>query len=185
MSPISQVRIIGHHPFVWPIMALVLFLEFDGFLYFPTFSRPFQGDQFVYTAELEGKTSLGAGLQQFDYNLTRRYWKGDEILFRPFLFVWLALLNFLFGFRYFYWNAAQIVLHAVVSTCLFILLKRENGMGWALLFSLAVSVSGHLIPLNIETHLGGYLWGFAFFLLALNRIFKMERQDAVLSHSDI
>src|SRR6476620_3021331 len=62
-------------------------------VYHPALNRVFTADQVWYFAELNGNTSLLEGLRRIDYAATRQYWKGDESLFRPLLFVWLAVEN--------------------------------------------------------------------------------------------
>ena len=53
-------------------------------------NRVFAADQLWYFAEVGAHDSLALGLRHVDYALSRVYWKGDDLLFRPILFIWLA-----------------------------------------------------------------------------------------------
>src|SRR5688572_8662097 len=77
-------------------------------VYGPALNRVFVADQIWYFLQLEGSTSLGDGLRLYDYSLSRKYAKGDELLFRPLLMAWLAVQNSLFGRDPWGWNASHL-----------------------------------------------------------------------------
>ena len=83
-------------------------------------------DQISYLAELNGSRSLSDGLALYDYGLSRKYHKGDEVLFRPLLFSWLALQNTLFGHQYRHWNITNLFLHLLVVLLLEKVSKKEK-----------------------------------------------------------
>src|SRR6185295_9222622 len=91
-------------------------------VYSPALNRVFASDQIHYLAELDGRTSLADGLRHYDYAATRRYWKGDDALFRPLLFTWLAVGNRLFSYHHLWWNIANLAIHVLVALVLFRLL---------------------------------------------------------------
>ena len=87
-------------------------------VYGPALNRVFAADQLWYFAEVGGHDSLAAGLKHFDYALSRVYWKGDDLLFRPLLFIWLAVANRLFAYHHIWWNVANLGLHIGVAVVL-------------------------------------------------------------------
>jgi hypothetical protein len=66
-----------------------------GGIYAPAMN-PCSRDQLMYFAEVGGHDSLARGLRHVDYAISRVCWKGDDLLFRPILFTWLAIANRLF-----------------------------------------------------------------------------------------
>src|SRR5688572_13233609 len=91
-------------------------------LYWPAMNRVFAADQLWYFAEVGGHDSLALGLRHVDYALTRVYWKGDDLLFRPILFIWLAIANRLFSYHHVWWNVANLAIHVGVAITLLRLL---------------------------------------------------------------
>ncbi|MBN1470282.1 MAG: hypothetical protein JW925_00755 [Syntrophaceae bacterium] len=137
------------------------------FVYFPSINVVFINDQLSYFLELDGETSLGSGFQLLDYGAQRQYNKGDEVLYRPLLFTFLAVENSLLKRNFKLWNLANICLHILVVFLLFTILWRINytslAFGFALLFGLLMS-NFALVTLH---HLGGYLIGYGLLLIAL------------------
>ena len=88
------------------LYCLIIIVSFSVFG--PATIRLPVDDQISYLAELEGSTSLIDGLALYDYGLSRKYHKGDEVHFKPLLFGWLALENTLFGYQYRHWNIANL-----------------------------------------------------------------------------
>lgn len=148
-------------------LFLVLLSGGLSFLYQPALNRVFVGDQLCYLLEMNGSKSLWDGLRHYDYALTRQYAKGDESLYRPLLFVWLAVNHWLFGNDYFWWNVVNLGLHLVVVMLLFALLRTLQPSPVAGAFALLFAVMPSQMDLTVWNHLGGYLAGFAFLLLAL------------------
>jgi len=146
-------------------------------VYHPSFHRVFAADQVSYLAELKGDTSLAAGLRLADYGVSRRYWKGDETLFRPLLFVWMAVANSLFGYNYLLWNIANFLIHLAVVFWLYKLLSQLQEGIFAGLFAILFSVMTAGCELVMWNHLGGYMLGFACMLAAL---WAAERGSLVL-----
>lgn len=146
--------------------ALILFLA-AFIVYRPALNRVFVLDQIWYFAELEGQTALGDGLRQYDYAATRRYWKGDDALFRPLLFVELAVANRFFSYHHIWWNTANLTLHALVGLLLFRLLVTIRPSPFALAAALLFVVLKPPLELVLWNHLGGYLLGSLCLVIAL------------------
>ncbi len=155
--------------------ALVILAAFIGVLYFPARHLPFLEDQMIYMADLNGDYSLASGLGRWDYSNTRLYWKGDQSLSRPLFMGWIGIQAFFFGNHYPYWDITHVALHVLVCFCLFLLFSQSVNYIIALLFSLGFAVSPHLIGLTTDSHLGGYLWAYSFFILFMIQIFDMEK----------
>ncbi len=123
-------------------------------------------DVLGYFMETKGSDSLWDGLRLVDYAKARTYWKGDDVLFRPLLFVWLAIQNSLFSYHYQMWNLVQMGVFIGVLWILFeILLKTGPPLfaGFWVLFFVSSPASNGLLR---NVHLGGYLLGTGCFLWA-------------------
>jgi hypothetical protein len=156
--------------------AILLFLA-AWILYTPGLDRVFVLDQTWYFAELDGSTSLADGLRHYDYAASRRYWKGDDALFRPLLFVWLAVENRLFSYRHVWWNGANITLHALTALFLFRLLVAIRPSPFALPAALLFVVLKPSLELVLWNHLGGYLLAALSLLIALRAFVLMVRTE--------
>jgi hypothetical protein len=130
-------------------------------VYCPSLNRFFADDQLFYFAELNGSRTLSDGLKQYDYTVTRRLYKGDELLFRPLLFTLLAVENTSFGYDYTAWNEANLVLHLVCCAALYLLLASMGSRLFSALFALLFGVMTANCELVVWNHLGGYLLAYA------------------------
>lgn len=135
-------------------------------VYLPAINRVFVTDQLWYFAELNGQTSLSAGLHHYDYAVSRQLWRGDESLFRPLLFVWLAIANNIFTYHHVWWNVSNLVLHVLTGISLFRLLMTINPSPFALPTVLCFIVLKPLLELVLWNHLGGYMLAYIFFMIA-------------------
>lgn len=143
------------------------------YVYEPAVHRVFVADQIWYFAELHGSTSLSSGLAHYDYAYSRRYWKGDDALFRPIALIWLAVGNTLFSYHHVSWNLATLVLHILVSLSLFNLLLEIRPTAFAIPFASLFAVMTPALELVVWNHLGGYLLGYLFLAIALRRFVRM------------
>ena len=129
-------------------------------------------------AELNGRSSLLEGLRHHDYAATRRYWKGDDSLYRPLLFVWLAFANWLFSYHHAWWNAANVVLHGLVVLCLFRLLLTIRSSRFAFGAALLFLVMKPSMELVVWHHLGGYLLACIFLMIGVRAFVQLTgRQE--------
>lgn len=145
-------------------------------VYGPAIDRVFAADQLWYFAELHGDRSLAAGLRHLDYAATRVYWKGDEALFRPLVFLWLAICNALFAHRHEWWNIAGMAAHAAVALALYRCLLAIQRSWFALAAAVLFVVSKPTIELVLWSHLGGYLLAWMFFLIAVAAFVRVTRE---------
>lgn len=158
----------------WIPACLLLIALITGAVFAPSLSLPIRdGDQIGYFSERNGSTSVKDGLKLMDYGLTRKYAKGDEILFRPLQFAWLAFETKLFSYHAPRWNLAHVALHLLVFFLIFGLFYTIQPSLFAFIFSalLAVFPSSTSLPLN--HHLGGYLLGQGLYLAGLILFYSM------------
>jgi hypothetical protein len=148
-------------------------------VYGPALNRVFASDQINYLAELNGRTSLSERLRHYDYAATRRYWKGDDALFRPLLFTWLAVGNRLFSYHHVWWNIANLTIHVLVALFLFRLLIRMRPSPFALPAAALFLVLKTPMELVLWNHLGGYMLACLFLAIALHAFVRiaLEGED--------
>jgi hypothetical protein len=135
-------------------------------IYRPALSRFFAADHLWYFVEVKDESLIG-GLRHYDYAHSRRFMKGDDALFRPFSFGWLAFLNASLGRNPVKWNVAHLCLHLLAVYCLYELLRRSCSWPFPELVAGFFAVAVVHIELVTWNHLGGYIWGFAMLMLAL------------------
>ncbi len=144
--------------------ALLLFSVLGA--YWPARVRFFGGDQFSYFAELRGDRSLAAGMRLLDYNALRQFNKGDELLYRPLFFAWLAVQNSAFGLDVRGWNLANLACHLFAAWLLFEALWRLHRSIFAHAFALGFALLAANFELVTWNHLGGYMLGYGLLLAA-------------------
>jgi hypothetical protein len=162
-------------PPLW-VAALVL-TAVAWLVYRPALNRVFLMDQVWYFAELGGNTSLADGLRHYDYAASRQYWKGDDALFRPLLFGWLAVNNSLFSYHHVAWNVANLALHVLVALALFRLLVTIRRSTAALPVAVLFTVLTPPLELVIWNHLGGYLLACLFLTLGLAAFVRLSNAN--------
>ena len=157
----------------WRVGALVL-AAIAAAVYWPAMNRVFAADQLWYFAEVGGHDSLSRGLRHFDYALSRVYWKGDDLLFRPVLFIWLAVANRLFAYHHVWWNVANLGLHIGVAIALLRLLLAIHPSLLALPAAVLFVVLEPPMELVLWNHLGGYLLACLFLAVGLRSFVRLR-----------
>lgn len=161
----------------WVFVLTLVVLSFS--LYYPARTRLFHLDEPLYFAELERTATLLDRLKLYDFTADRRYWKGDEVLYRPLLFAWLGLQHYFFAGRYVYWNIANILVHVIVVLCFFrLLLTIRTSWPFAWIFSLWFSSATAHTEMVLCAHMGGYMLSFAFLLVALAAAIRMKEAQS-------
>src|SRR5436190_9686461 len=150
----------------WRAGAVILSLA-AATVYAPAMNRVFAADQLMYFAEVGGHDSLALGLRHVDYAISRVYWKGDDLLFRPLLFTWLAIANRLFSYHHVWWNVANVALHVGVAVALLRLLLAIRPSLLALPAAVLFLVLEPPMELVLWNHLGGYLLACVFLAVGL------------------
>jgi hypothetical protein len=156
------------------ILAAALLLVVCWLVYSPALNRVFADDQLMYFAELGGSTSLSDGLRLSDYAASRHYWKGDDALFRPLLFVWLAIGNTLLTYHHLWWNMASLLTHVFVAFFLFRLLNAIHPSPFALAGAVLFAVMKPGMELVVWNHLIGYMLAWFFYIVALTMLVQND-----------
>jgi hypothetical protein len=163
----------------WRLGALVLG-AIAAAVYWPAMNRVFAADQLWYFAEVGGHDSLALGLRHVDYALSRVYWKGDDLLFRPILFVWLAIANRVFAYHHIWWNVANLVIHTGVAVALLRLLLAIHPSLFALPAAALFVVLEPPMELVLWNHLGGYLLACLFMAVGLRSFVRSTNGSTAL-----
>jgi hypothetical protein len=142
-------------------------------VYGPAIDRVFAADQLWYFAETGGQQTLAAGLRHLDYAITRVYWRGDDLLFRPLLFTWLAVANAGFGYHHTWWNLANLAIHVAVAIALLRLLLAIRPSVIAIPAALLFLVLEPPLELVLWNHLGGYLLACVFLAIGLRGFVRL------------
>jgi hypothetical protein len=97
---------------------------------------------------------------------------GDEVLFRPALYVFLGLEYFLFGYNFALWQLLAITLHILVALALFSILRKSRlrDTPWPLLLTCLFSASFFGSDLVIWNHMTGYVLFCLLVALSLNTL---------------
>jgi hypothetical protein len=161
----------------WRVGAIVLG-ALAAAIYWPAMNRVFVADQLWYFAEVGGHDSLARGLRHVDYAISRVYWKGDDLLFRPILFTWLAVANWLFSYHHVWWNIANLALHVGVAVALLRLLLAIQPSMLALPAAALFLVLEPPMELVLWNHLGGYLLACLFLAVGLRSFVRVMEGSA-------
>ena len=176
LYPSGMVSLNSPHPVsffrraILPRLVFLLLILPVAWAYVPAQTRVFSSDQLYYLAELDGDRSLDAGFRLLDYSAKRRLTKGDELLYRPLLMAVLAVENAIFQLDYRAWNLANIAFLLILSWTFFEILWRRHHSPLA--HAAAIWFAALTIHFELVTwcHLGGYLLGYTFLLLALESL---------------
>lgn len=128
------------------------------FVFAPSLHHVFRGDQVAYMIEMAPLSGLGELLKaSYTYPRTREIAPGDQLLFRPLLYVLLAVETWLFRYDFFYWQLFSLILHIVVVLELYFVLQAFQRS--VLAPCLALSFSVMFIGQEMVTwhHIVGYL----------------------------
>jgi hypothetical protein len=164
----------------WRVAAVVLTVV-GWVVYAPALDRVFAADQIWYFAEV-GDSTLSAGLRHLDYNVSRVYWKGDELLFRPVTFAWLALANWAFSYHHVWWNLANLAIHIAVALAVFRLLIAIQPSPLALPASVLFLVFEPSMELVVWNHLGGYMLAWCGLAVGLRAFVRMLGGGTLSEH---
>lgn len=143
-------------------------------VYFPSFFDSCRGpDHQIYLGEIAHAESLPDLIKEsYSYNRSREQMTGDKVLFRPLLYMTLAVDRWLFGYDFFWWQLIAFILHLAAQGCLFKVLNAFVSVRW----SFAIVLLSSLLLLQQEMvgrhHLSGYLFFQIFALLAIYQFFK-------------
>ena len=137
---------------------LFLLLVVNGVVYAPALKHIPRSDQISFLAETAQTDRLGDLVRHtYSYTRTRHFAQGDRVLFKPLYFFILSLEKWLFGYKFFYWQLTNVVLHLLVVWQLYRLLMRIHPSGFARIVALWFSVLHVSQEMVIYDHLAPYL----------------------------
>ena len=147
-------------------------------VYWPSLFHIARGDQVVYLHEVaHQKDWFSLALGNYDLN---RHGAGDDILFRPLLYIFLGTEKFFFGYNFLLWQLVGIVLHlVVVYWFLKLLLKIHHGFS-AVLWTAFFALFYMNMELVIWHHLSSYLIFVVLMLVALNYVYEILIDGSML-----
>ena len=119
-----------------------------------------RADQVMYLHQIHRFTDLGdILLNSLSFNRTLAVSPADSILYRPLLFLQLGSFYYLFGYNFFFWQLASLVLHILVVLGLHTLLMQGSlkNTGYPLLLSMSFGSSFLGSECVLWSHISGYL----------------------------
>jgi len=149
------------------LLMYFIIIAVNLIIFAPAVNRVFNQDQLNFFAEMQGATSFLDNMKHYDYGISRQYWKGDEITYRPLLFIWLGFQNWLFSYNHQLWNIANIIIHTATVILMFEFFLKFGSKIRAILFAILFSVMTCHISLILWNHLGGYLLSIFFMMLSI------------------
>jgi hypothetical protein len=155
-------------------VSLLVVVLITAAVYSPSLFHAARSDQIVYLADVAGKDSfLSIVFESYALDRTREFYLGeDHLLFRPVLHSLLGLEKWLFGYGFFWWQMASLLLHLCVVWLLLKILYREGQHIFAPLFALFFAVQFTAMDMVIWHHLAGYL---LFSVFLLSAIYNLRR----------
>ncbi len=145
-------------------------------VYFPSLTHVPRSDQIIYLSEvahLKGFKALV--LDTYDLNRHRKLAPGDQLLFRPLLYVMLGVEKFFFGYQFWCWQLVGVILHLAVIWQLLALLLLITPAVVAIAATALFATFFSNMEMVIWHHINAYLvfvfcWVFIlrrFYLIAL------------------
>lgn len=154
-------------------LLYVLFVAV-GVVYWPSLWHMPRGDQLFYLAEVAyQKDWFTLALGGYDLNRTRLWGPGDEILFRPLLYLILGTQKFFFGYNFICWQLTGLLAHLTVVALFYRLLASIRPAGGALLWTAFFALSFMNMELVVWHHLTAYLVFVALMLGALYHLHQL------------
>lgn len=135
------------------LILLVLFVFWNGL-----WGGAPRADHLIYLYQVSQYDHLSDILNESpSWNRTQS--AGDFMLYRPVLYLQLGIFYFIFEYKFFYWQLASLVLHAVTVIGVFFLLRvgTLQGTPYPFLFAALFSVSFLSSELVLWSHMSGYI----------------------------
>jgi hypothetical protein len=156
------------------IFLFAILIGFNLLVYFPSFFDSARGtDHHIFLSDIAKADTLPQLIKEsYSYNRLEGAFKGDKILFVPFIFLLLAFEKWLFGYDFFWWQITGFCLHLIAQWCLWRVLRSFVSLRWSFLAVLLSSVLFLQQETVVRHHLNGYLLFQIFALTAIYQFFK-------------
>lgn len=178
--------IIGAHWSLALSIGLLVIAALAIFTYWPMIGHFPNGDHLMYMVDTVWWDDFGELVRNtYSYTRTRVIAPGDVSLFRPLLYVWLAVEKSLFGNRFGLWYAANLGLHLAIVGLLVTLIAglartaaaSTKRLALPLLLGLFFAVNAKNVPMVAYIPISGYLLFAVFVLLALGFIARWAHAE--------
>ena len=163
----------------WVIALLIIFI-FNLVVFYPSFSHPARADQLIYFIDtVNVKDFPDLFFYSYSWPRIRLVNTGDSFLFRPLVYLLIALEKFLFGLNPFYWQITGLFLHLILLVQLARILFLIRPDPVSLLFVLNFSVFYISEEMVIWYHVNGYILFLIFLLAAFYYSFKYVSNNSI------
>src|SRR3989338_8283974 len=136
--------------------------------FFPSLFHLPRSDQKLFYIETMDVSSFPELVSKtYSYNRTRFFAPGDELLFRPLLFVVLSFEKWLWGYHFVYWQITGFILHLLIVWFFLKILLFIHRSFFSLILALFFSVIYISAEMVVWHHLHGYLIAIILILIAL------------------
>jgi len=148
-------------------------------VFLPSFYHVARSDQMTYLAETANIDSLNdLIIYSFSYTRTRLIDPGDEIYFRPLLYIGMSIERYLFKYHFMYWQMVGLFLHLIVIGFLIKLLNKiRQDKGMPVLFALFFSLLYLSADMVVWHHVNMYMFCFILILLSLLDLIPFIQKD--------
>lgn len=155
-------------------------------VYGPALFHCARADQMVYLAEVADKTSFNdLVFNTYNLNRHRMFSPGDEILFRPLLYVLLGLETYLFRYLFIAWQAVGVCLHLGVVWYLLRLLLTISLSPWAIMIASFFALAAMNMEMVIWHHIHAYMLALIFMLIAIRHLILFLQKCGYLARYHI
>ena len=157
----------------WQWVSFFFVAVLTGIVYYPALFHMPRADHLLYLAEMAGKTDwFTLAIRSYDFTRSRSFAPGDDILFRPVALFLLGSEKAFFGYRFWMWQLAGVVLHlAVIWQLLKILLHLRKGLA-AVLVAAFFSVQLSNFDLVSWHHIHSIMLGLLMVMISLFQAYR-------------
>jgi len=120
------------------LISILCLILINIVVFLPSFYHVARSDHLSYLAETASFDSLNDLINySFSYTRTRILDRGDEIYFRPLLYIGMSIERYFFKYHFMYWQMVGLFLHLIVVGFLIKLLNKiQPNKGMPVLFAL-------------------------------------------------
>jgi len=160
--------------------AFFLIVVYVLILYYPSLFDIPRSDHLVhlYANASEGDL-FSLTIKNYNLNRTIPLIKKDFILFRPFLYFFLGLEQFLFGYNFILWQIAGLILHIAVLWQLLKTLLAINNSRFALFTTFFFASMITSIEMISWHHIHGYMLFLLCSIICLREIFYINKEVSI------
>jgi len=154
------------------LISFLCLILINVVIFLPSFYHVARSDHLSYLAETASFDTLNDLINySFSYTRTRILDRGDEIYFRPLLYIGMSIERYFFKYHFMYWQMVGVFLHLVVVGFLIKLLNKIRPGSWMpVLFALFFSLLYLSADMVIWQHVNMYMLCFILILMSLSNL---------------